>query len=74
MVLTVKLFASFCHGRFAVAQIDRPPGATVGSIVDALGLPRREIGTLMVSGRHADLEYRPLEGETISIYPRDARG
>jgi hypothetical protein len=73
MVLTVKLFASLRRGRFAVAQIERPAGATVASIVDDLRIPRADVGTLRVSGREAELEYRPAEGETIFIYPRDGR-
>jgi molybdopterin synthase sulfur carrier subunit len=73
MVLTVKLFAGFRSGRFAVAQIDRPSGATVGSIIDDLRIPRGQVGTLVVSGRQADLQYRPGPGETISIFPLAAR-
>jgi sulfur-carrier protein len=69
MVLTVKLFAGFRNGRFSVAQIDRPSGSTLGSIIDDLGIPRGRIGTLVVSGRDADLQYRPSPGETISIFP-----
>jgi hypothetical protein len=41
----------------------------VGGIVDALGIPRSEIGILMVSGRHVDLELQPAPGDTISIFP-----
>jgi hypothetical protein len=73
MVLTVKLYASLRAGRFAVAQIERPVGATVASIVDDLRIPRALVGALRVSGREAELEYRPAEGETISIYPRTRR-
>ena len=69
MVLTVKLFEGFRRGRFAVAQIERPPGATLGSILDDLRIPRSEVGVLRVGGSEADLAYRPSAGETISIFP-----
>ncbi len=69
MQLTVKLFATFRAGRFEVAQLDAPAGATVGSIVDGLGIARDEIGIVMVAGRHADLDQQPSPGDTVSIFP-----
>jgi molybdopterin synthase sulfur carrier subunit len=69
MLVTVKLFAAFRTGRFDVAQQEHPAGTTVGGIVDALGIPRAEIGILMVSGRHADLDERPAPGDTVAIFP-----
>lgn len=69
MQVTVKLFATFRTGRFDVAQMEHPAGTTVGGIVDALGIPRGEIGILMVSGRHAELDQQPAPGDTISIFP-----
>jgi molybdopterin synthase sulfur carrier subunit len=69
MVLTVKLFATFREGRFDVAQLDRPEGATLGEVVDGLGIPRDEVGILMVRGRHAQLADRLSPGDTVSIFP-----
>ena len=69
MLVTVKLFATFRTGRFDVAQQEHPAGTTVGDIVDALGIPRGEIGILMVSSRHAVLEQQPAPGDTVSIFP-----
>jgi molybdopterin synthase sulfur carrier subunit len=69
MQLTVKLFATFRAGRFEVAQMEFPAGATVGSVVDELRIPREEIGILLVGGRHADLEHQPAPGATLSIFP-----
>lgn len=69
MQVTVKLFATFRTGRFDIAQVEHPAGTTVGGIVDALGIPREEIGILMVSGRHADLNERPGPGDTVAIFP-----
>jgi sulfur-carrier protein len=69
MVLTVKLFGAFRAGRFDVAQLARPPGATVASVLDDLGLPRPAVGLVTVGGRVAHLEH-PLEaGDTIAIFP-----
>jgi sulfur-carrier protein len=69
MLVTVKLFATFRAGRFDVAQVEHPAGATLGSIVDALELPREEIGILLLGGRHASLDQQPAPGDTVSIFP-----
>jgi sulfur-carrier protein len=69
MKLTVKLFATFRQGRFEVAELEREPGSTVGSIVDELSIPRGEIGIILVRGRHVDLDHQPAAGDTVSIFP-----
>ena len=69
MNLTVKLFATFRKDRFEVAQLEFPPDATLGNVVDALRIGREEVGILLVGGRHAELEHRPGPGDTVSIFP-----
>lgn len=69
MQVTVKLFATFRNDRFDVARQEHPTGTTVGGIVDALGIPKDEIGILMVSGRHAGLDQQAEPGDIISIFP-----
>ena len=69
MELTVKLFATFRRGRFDVARVEKPDGATIGEVVDGLGIARDEVGILMVSGRHAQLGDRLKPGDTVSIFP-----
>jgi molybdopterin converting factor small subunit len=74
MELTVKLFATFRDGRFEKAQLDYPPGTTLADIVDALRIPRGEIGVMLVMGRHAELEHTPAPGDTVAIFPRIGGG
>ena len=69
MPLTIKLFANFQHGRFAVAERDYPRGTTVGAMADDLGIARDEIGVLLVGGRHAELDHAPAPGDTVAIFP-----
>lgn len=67
--MTVKLFASFQKGRFAVREVDLATGSTVQDVVETLAIPRAAIGVVMVDGRHADFA-RPLApGETLAIFP-----
>jgi molybdopterin converting factor small subunit len=67
--VTIKLFATFQQGRFEVAQRPVAPGTTLGALVDDLGIPREELGVLLVAGRHADLEREARPGDVISIFP-----
>jgi sulfur-carrier protein len=69
MQLTVKLFATFRAGRFEAERREYPPGTKLATIVDDLHIRREEIGVLLVSGRHADLEHAPAPGDTIAIFP-----
>ncbi len=69
MELTVKLFATFRDGRFDVARLDRAPGTTIADLVDGLGIPRDEIGIVLVGGRHADLQDGLSPGDIVSIFP-----
>lgn len=69
MQITVKLFATFRIGRFDIEVRDYPQGTTVGQIVDGLQLPREQLGILMVSSRHVDLDRTLVEGEALAIFP-----
>jgi sulfur-carrier protein len=69
MQITVKLFATFRNGRFKVAQQERPAGTACREIVLDLGLTEAEIGIILVNGRHAPLEHRLSDGDTLSLFP-----
>lgn len=69
MTLTIKLFATFQKGRFDVGRLDCPPGTTLSTLVETLGIPQEEIGVLLVGGRHAELEHAPAPDATVSIFP-----
>lgn len=69
MQVTVKLFATFRTGRFAVETREYPDGTTVGQIVRELEIPEPELGILMVNSRHVDLERVMADGESLAIFP-----
>ena len=69
MTVTIKLFASFQKGRFAVASRDYPDSTTVAAIARDLGIPSGEIGVLLVNGRHVELDHRPVTGDVLAIFP-----
>ena len=69
MQITVKLFATFRNGRFKVAEQEHPEGTDCRTIVLQLGLTEEEIGIILVNGRHAQLDHRLKEGDTLSLFP-----
>ncbi len=69
MRLTVKLFATFQRGRFAVDGREYEAAPTVGQVIDELGIPVPEIGVLIVNGRHVDEQRILQDGDTLAIFP-----
>ena len=69
MKVTVKLFATFRKDRFEIEERTYPEGTTAGAIVADLQLPLAQLGILMVSSRHVDLERVLVDGETLAIFP-----
>jgi sulfur-carrier protein len=69
MRVTVKLFASFRTGRFAIEDRNYPEGTSVGNIVGELGIPQEELGIVMVNSRHVHPAYVLGEGDTLALFP-----
>jgi len=69
MKVTVKLFATFRVGRFKVEERDYPPGTNCRGIIADVGLTEQELGIVLVNGRHAPLDARLEEGDTLSLFP-----
>ena len=74
MRLTVKLFATYREGRFEIAELERPDGSTVDSLLDDLAIPRAELGFVLVQARHAELDTQLTPGVTVSIFPKVGGG
>ena len=74
MQITIKLFAGFRDGRFAVREMEVGPETTVGRIVEKLEIPPAEVGVLLCNGRHVDFGHRLRDGDTCSIFPKVGGG
>jgi uncharacterized protein with PIN domain len=57
------------RGRRSPLAIAAPDGATAGAIVEDLGIPHTEIGTLSANGHPVPLAWRPAEGDELAVYP-----
>jgi len=69
MQVTIKLFATFREGRFAVDKREYTQGTKVGLIVDELDIPREQLGIVMVNSRHVDLDHKLQDGDTLALFP-----
>lgn len=69
MNVTVKLFANFRVGRFKIEQRDYPQGIPCREVIAAVGIGEQEIGIILINGRHAALDTRLQEGDTLSLFP-----
>jgi molybdopterin converting factor small subunit len=49
--------------------MDLSTGTTVGGIVDAVALPRRDVTLIFVNGRHAGFDDEVKEGDTVALFP-----
>lgn len=67
--ITVRLFASFRKERFSEAEEDHPRGITVGDIATRLGIPAKDIGIIMVDGRHATLDHILADRASLALFP-----
>lgn len=74
MQITVKLFASFRLRLFKEAARECPPGATAADVAAAIGIPVREIGIVLVNGRHATLNEALQEGDLVALMPHIGGG
>ncbi len=74
MQITVELHASFRIGRFASRAISIPENAAIRQIALDLGIPEKDIGIVLVNGRHASLGHLPQEADVVSLLPRIGGG
>lgn len=56
-----------CKKRCADLQLAVDGTSTVGHLLAAVGVPKTEVGELLVDSRHVDLGYRPRPGDRISV-------
>jgi sulfur carrier protein ThiS len=68
MQVKVKLYASFCIGRFENEVRNYPDGVTISFIAENLGLPASNI-ILLRNGIHASPEDVVEDADTVSFLP-----
>jgi molybdopterin synthase sulfur carrier subunit len=74
MDVTIKLFATFQKGRFAIQQREVAQGTRLRTIVDELGIDAAAIGVTMANGRHIEVDYELRPGDVIAVFPVSGGG
>jgi molybdopterin converting factor small subunit len=69
MKITVKLFATFRAGRFAIETQDCAPGTLIADVIAALEIPESQIGMIMLNNRHAEPDQQLEDGANLSLFP-----
>lgn len=69
MEVTVKLFATLRQGRFDIRTSELPPGATVGDVIEMLGLSAKEVTLIFVNGVHGAFGTQLRDGDTVALFP-----
>ncbi len=69
MKIVVKLFATFRNGRFKIEEQEHQPESSCRMIILSLGLTEKEIGVVMINGRHAPLDQLLHDGDTLALFP-----
>ena len=61
----------FLPGERRKREFDHPlqPGESVKHLIESLGVPHTEVEIILVNGHSVAFDYRPADGDRISIYP-----
>jgi len=50
-------------------EVELQEGITVGELVDSLGIPRNQVFTALVNGRHSAMDAVLQAGDRVSLFP-----
>lgn len=50
-------------------EVTMPPGATIETLLDKLGIPRAEVKLCYVSGLYREQGYALQEGDEVALFP-----
>ena len=69
MLLEVRLFATFRQGRFKAKQMELPEGFVLAGLLEKLDIDKKDVGILLVNGKHSDEDINLNAGDIVAIFP-----
>jgi len=74
MIVHARLFATLRrhHPHLGIGEsmpVDLPVGATVGQLIEQLGLPAKEVKVVFVNGIIRGQEYVLSDGDQMGVFP-----
>jgi len=67
--IKIKLLASLRAERFKTEVREYPSATGIRQVVGDLGIPEKEIGIVLLNGRHASVTDSLEDGDTLSLFP-----
>jgi uncharacterized protein len=59
------------RNRRPVVQVHRDGTSTIGHLIESLGVPLTEVGSLLARGQPVAASYRPAAGDVVNVHPVD---
>lgn len=69
MHVKVRLYASLRGGHSPEEEMDLPSGATVASMIEALGVQPPAVTLIFINGRHGARESDVHDGDEVALFP-----
>lgn len=69
MKIKVKLFATLRTDKFSEAELEVNESTTILSLVNSIGLDKKEIAIIFVNGKHGDFDSIVKQGDEIAFFP-----
>ena len=69
MRVTVRLYASLREGHKGEEELEIPPGSTIASVIEILGVPDTAVTLSFINGRHASHETVLRQGDVVGLFP-----
>ncbi len=69
MEVEVRLFATFRKGRWKSKHLEFDREISIREIIEQLEIKEKELGIVLVNGRHCDIDNVLKDGDVLALFP-----
>jgi len=69
MYVEIQLVACLRQGRFKNKPLELSPGSCINKAISVIGIPRQDIGIILLNNQHAPPESSLQDGDTLTLLP-----